>query len=179
MILANEHVYNDVFGLDVEERLLAHAGAEFDALSINRRDVRLERGVWNAVHISEPVDAHAILLRLGRLQLPLRNGFSQALQAVTLGPVLPRPLCFLALGCSAEAAAGAAAGSLAAGAAAGSLGAAFRPAFDDVFEGRPGLIFGLKNCVIGAKPCSVAATWDFGRRLNGGSWPVLCDRSLY
>ena len=76
--------------------------------------------------------------------------------------------CFLALGCSAEAAAGAAAGRLAAGAAAGSLGAAFRPAFDDVFEGRPGLIFGLKNCVIGAKPCSVAATWDFGRRLNGG-----------
>ena len=75
--------------------------------------------------------------------------------------------CFLALGCSAEAGA-CSGGSLAAGAAAWSLGAAFRPAFDDVFEGRPGLIFGLKNCVIGAKPCSVAATSDFRRRLNGG-----------
>ena len=75
--------------------------------------------------------------------------------------------CFLALGCSAEAAA-CSGGSLAAGAASGFLGAAFRPAFDDVFEGRPALVFGLKNCVIGPKPCSVAATWDFGRRLNGG-----------
>jgi len=45
MILANEHVYNDVFGLDIEERLLAHAGAEFDALSIN--DVMC---VWNVVY---------------------------------------------------------------------------------------------------------------------------------
>ena len=44
--------------------------------------------------------------------------------------------CFLALGCSAEAAA-CSGGSLAAGAASGFLGAAFRPAFDDVFEGRP------------------------------------------
>ena len=75
--------------------------------------------------------------------------------------------CFLALGCSTEAAA-CSGGSLAAGAASGFLGAAFRPAFDDVFEGRPALVFGLKNCVIGPKPCSVAATWDFGRRLNGG-----------
>ena len=110
---------------------------------------------------------HAILLRLGRLQLPLRNGFSHALQAVTLGPVLPRRVLLLGFGCSAEAAA-CSGGSLAAGAASGFLGAAFRPAFDDVFEGRPALVFGLKNCVIGPKPCSVAATWDFGRRLNGG-----------
>ena len=47
-------------------------------------------------------------------------------------------------------------------------GVTFEAAGLGVFEGRPALVFGLKNCIIGPKPCSVAATWDFvGRRLNG------------
>ena len=57
---------------------------ELDALSINRGATRLHR--WNAEHLSEQVGAP----RDGHV------GVGQALQAVALGPALPRHL-----GCSA------------------------------------------------------------------------------